>query len=94
MLFSATESRSIRGSSACGATPQRHPPKGGFDLDAGYNVEKALTGESGLRSIASVEPDLVLLDYMLPDANGLEVLRKIRKSDRSIPNIKLAGNQM
>ena len=48
---------------------------------AGYKVFQAATGEECLRIVREELPDLVLLDVMLPDLDGLEVCRRI-KSDR------------
>ncbi len=48
--------------------------------DAGYTVETAATGQDGLRLVAETNPDLVLLDVMLPDILGTEVCRQIRES--------------
>jgi DNA-binding NtrC family response regulator len=45
----------------------------------GYTVEVAGDGEGGLSHIASRPFDLVLLDFALPDRNGLEILRDIRE---------------
>ncbi len=45
----------------------------------GYSVEVAVDGEDGLNHIASRPFDLVLLDFALPDRNGLEILRDIRE---------------
>ncbi len=47
----------------------------------GYLVETASSGEEGLARIAEIPVDLVLLDYALPERNGLEVLREIRERD-------------
>lgn len=45
----------------------------------GYEVDKAADGRSGLDSILENDYDLVLLDVMIPQLNGLEVLRRVRK---------------
>lgn len=47
---------------------------------AGYTVEEAKDGTQALEKIKSVKPDLVLLDWMLPGLDGLDVLRSL-KSD-------------
>ena len=44
----------------------------------GHDVEEASSGREGLELIASYEPDVVLLDVMMPTLSGLEVLRMIR----------------
>ncbi|MEU4740950.1 response regulator transcription factor [Actinosynnema sp. NPDC023658] len=45
---------------------------------AGYEVELVGDGESALRRFAEREPDLVVLDLMLPGVDGLEVCRRLR----------------
>jgi PAS domain S-box-containing protein len=45
---------------------------------AGHEILEATTGADGLRLAREEEPDLVLLDVMLPDMNGLEVCRHIK----------------
>lgn len=50
---------------------------------AGYQVDKADTGEDGLEKLAKEIPDLVLLDLMLPGMDGYEVLAKIRGDERT-----------
>jgi DNA-binding response OmpR family regulator len=44
----------------------------------GYAVESALSGQKGLEKAAQTNPDLVILDVMLPDIDGLEICRKLR----------------
>lgn len=46
----------------------------------GYEVYTAFDGEEALEKVTEVEPDLVLLDLMLPKMDGLEVAREIRKT--------------
>ena len=43
-----------------------------------YRVESVASGKEALRLVRSKIPDLVLLDLMLPDINGLEVCKTIR----------------
>jgi len=50
---------------------------------AGYRVETAADGSSGLSAIRRAPPDLVVLDLMLPGLSGLEVLEKIREDPES-----------
>lgn len=45
----------------------------------GYEVYTAYDGEEALEKVAEVEPDLILLDLMLPKMDGLEVAREVRK---------------
>jgi two-component system, OmpR family, response regulator len=44
----------------------------------GYEVDEAYTGRQALDSAASAEPDLIVLDWMLPDIEGIEVGRRLR----------------
>jgi two-component system OmpR family response regulator len=44
----------------------------------GYLVEEASTGRAALDAVARFEPDLVVLDWMLPDIEGIEVGRRLR----------------
>jgi two-component system OmpR family response regulator len=45
----------------------------------GYHVDEAHTGRDALASVAEYEPDLVVLDWMLPDIEGIEVGRRLRE---------------
>lgn len=44
----------------------------------GYETLSALTGEAALAAIGRQRPDLVILDFMMPGMDGMEVLRLIR----------------
>ena len=57
---------------------------------AGFEVESAADGISGLDRWRSDEPDLVLLDVMLPRLDGLEVCRAIRRSS-TVPIVMLTA---
>jgi two-component system, OmpR family, response regulator ResD len=49
---------------------------------AGYHAEVAATGKDALSSAAAERPDVVVLDLMLPDLDGLEVMRRLRREGR------------
>jgi PAS domain S-box-containing protein len=53
---------------------------------AGYDVLKASTGQHGLQLAREKRPDLVLLDVLLPDLNGMEVCKQI-KSDPDLRDV-------
>ena len=52
----------------------------------GYETCLAVTGREALEKVKSEKPDLLLLDVMLPELNGLEVLRRIR-AESNLPVI-------
>jgi CheY-like chemotaxis protein len=54
------------------------------------NIETAVSGKEALQKIDAVEPDLVILDIMLPDVSGIEILKAI-KASKGIPVIMLSG---
>jgi DNA-binding response OmpR family regulator len=64
-------------------------------MASGYKVEAAIDGEKGLALIASWKPDLILLDYLLPAKNGIEVLQTLKKKKSKIPVLVVSnsGNQ-
>lgn len=56
----------------------------------GYEVTKAFDGRTGLELAESNEFDLILLDIMLPGLNGMEVLRRLRRTS-SVPVIMVTA---
>lgn len=61
------------------------------DPEGDYAVTEARDGAEGLKQLAGAEYDCVLLDYSLPGANGLDVLRAIRAEDPHLAVIMLTG---
>ena len=57
----------------------------------GYDVEVAPDGGTGLELLAASEPDLVVLDLMLPDQDGYEVLSRLRKNGDRTPVLVLTA---
>lgn len=58
--------------------------------DFGFHIDAALNGVDGLKKVKSSQPDLVVLDLMMPGLDGLEVCREIRK-DSTVPIIMLTA---
>ena len=59
--------------------------------DEGFDVDWALNGKEGLRKAIEEAPDLIILDIMLPEMDGLDVCRKIRQNNIGIPIIMLTA---
>src|SRR5262249_27492072 len=57
---------------------------------AGFDVRQAPGGETALTSLASQPPDIVVLDWMLPGIDGLEVLRRLRQTS-ALPVLMLTA---
>ena len=57
----------------------------------GFVVDVACDGESALDAVAADEPDLVVLDIMLPGIDGRAVLRRLRADGRTVPVILLTS---
>ena len=55
-----------------------------------FIIETAVSGKDGLEVMDQTNPDLVILDMMLPDINGIEILKTI-KASKGIPVIMLSG---
>jgi DNA-binding response OmpR family regulator len=49
----------------------------------GYEASRACGGYAGLEELTGIRPDLILLDMMMPDINGIDVLRQIRADPRT-----------
>jgi DNA-binding response OmpR family regulator len=57
----------------------------------GYTVRSAMDGEAGLAMARSEQPDLLLVDLMLPKLGGLDVIRALREADRETPILILSA---
>ena len=59
--------------------------------DEGYDVGLAVDGRDALRLLDAFQPNLITLDIKLPDIDGIEVLRRIREKNPTIPVILLTA---
>ncbi|MDX2014404.1 MAG: response regulator transcription factor [Myxococcaceae bacterium] len=60
----------------------------------GYEVLQAQDGKAGLQKALDESPDLVVLDLMMPQLNGYEVLEELRKRGSKVPVIVLSARGM
>ena len=58
----------------------------------GYELVTASSGEDGIVAVKCDKPDVVILDYVMPDMDGIKVLKQIRKIDSSLPVIMFTAN--
>ena len=57
----------------------------------GFTVKTAATGRSALTTVSQFSPSLVILDVMLPDIDGLEVLKRLNSAGTKVPIIFLTA---
>jgi CheY-like chemotaxis protein len=60
--------------------------------DLGYDASTAATGELGIAAMATVQPDVVLLDLRMPGMSGIEVLSHFRQHYRAVPVVVVTGS--
>lgn len=56
-----------------------------FFTSLNHEVVTHSNAQDGMKALVSVVPDLVLLDIMLPQKNGLELLKEIKELDKDVP---------
>ena len=59
--------------------------------DRGYSIERAGDGKQALIKFESFHPDLILLDYQMPDMNGVEVLKELRGREHETPVVMITA---
>lgn len=60
-------------------------------LKENFEVFDFEDGRHGFKQIALSKPDLILCDYKLPDTNGVEILKEVRKTDKKTPFFLMTG---
>jgi len=58
----------------------------------GYELVTASSGKEAITSVKVDKPDIVILDYVMPDMDGMKVLRQIRKVNAGLPVIMFTAN--
>ena len=58
----------------------------------GYDLVKASSGEEGIAAVKCDKPDIIILDYVMPDMDGMKVLKQIRKINSDLPVIMFTAN--
>lgn len=58
----------------------------------GHEAIVAVSGAEGLALLEQIRPDAVFLDLVMPEMSGIEVLRRIRVADQSLPVIVITGH--
>ncbi len=58
----------------------------------GYECQLARSGQEGVEGVERDGPDLVFLDVKMPGMDGLDVLRKIRENDETVPVVMISGH--
>ena len=57
----------------------------------GFDVHPVANGRDALAAVATVQPDLIVLDVMLPDLDGFEVCRRLRTEGKRVPVLFLTA---
>lgn len=58
---------------------------------AGYEVDLASNGSEGMRLFESISPDLVITDIIMPEKEGLETIREMRRKNKNLKIIAMSG---
>lgn len=60
-------------------------------LEYGYEIESCANGIKALELIPEFQPDLIIMDVKMPGMNGIDVLRKIRETDKELKVIMMTA---
>ena len=58
----------------------------------GYNIIEAADGETGLNLYREQQPDLIIMDIIMPEKEGLEVIRELKRDFPDIKIIAISGS--
>ena len=63
-----------------------------FLAKSGHEVSTALTASAGLELFGATAPDAVILDYRLPDMDGVSLIQRLRTHDQAVPIVMITGH--
>src|SRR5262245_10226134 len=58
---------------------------------SGYTVKTATDGSAALKKLDTLRPDLIILDYMMPEVTGMDTLKELRKREDDTPVIMITA---
>ena len=62
-----------------------------FFKSIGHQVAAAVTASDGIKQVVMYSPDIVFLDIRLPDKDGIEALKEIKKINKNLPVLMITG---
>lgn len=60
--------------------------------DKGFSIHEAINGNDGLAKIQEIKPDIILLDILMPEKDGIQVLKELKEQGNTIPVIMLTSD--
>jgi len=63
-----------------------------FLLGAGHEVATVATGTEALAALPTIQPDVILLDMLMPGISGMDVLDAVRRAGLTVPVILMSGD--
>jgi CheY-like chemotaxis protein len=58
----------------------------------GFTVAEAANGREGLEKAQTLQPDLILMDIIMPEMDGLETMRRLRQAGKDVPIIAISAS--
>jgi DNA-binding NtrC family response regulator len=65
-----------------------------FLLRAGYEVATVATGAEALAALPTIQPDVILIDMLMPGLSGTDVLEALRRAGLTVPVILMSGHEV
>ena len=62
-----------------------------FLVTVGYDVQDAASGKAGLACLRQQQADVIITDIVMPDMEGLELIRELRRADPAVKIIAMSG---